>query len=199
MSHLLPPLPFETTLITAPIRAAPLSFSPKRPNMTFTLLFECFFWLSFFIYLTERSEGRKLIFFIVYYESTTSLLTGENRSKSFESHIIMLTKIRKSFPFSKQFQKWRSRNTTEVHQSVTLIFYLCQSMNYRSEFLCNIVRYKISFPIKTHKYSLDYNLFLSFRTSSQGRNGEVLLTIPTSSVSTDTVWTLLRNFLFFPM
>lgn len=37
----------------SPARAAPLSFSPKRPNMAFTPLFECFFPLSSFISLTK--------------------------------------------------------------------------------------------------------------------------------------------------
>lgn len=99
--------------------------------MTFPPLSECFFPLSSFISLTEGSEGRKWNLLVAYYKST-SLLTGENRSKSFESYIIILTKIRMSFPLSGQFQKLESR---KMHQyiTLTLILDLHLGVNYRYE------------------------------------------------------------------
>lgn len=98
MSHLLPPLPFERTLITAPSEQLHSHFLQKDQTWLSLFCLSPFFPLSFFIYLTKRSEGRKWNLFVVYYESTTSLLNGENRSKSFERYIIIMTKIR-VFPF----------------------------------------------------------------------------------------------------
>lgn len=57
----------------SPIRAAPLSFSPKRPNMAFTLLFKSFFSIIF-LHLSDQEIWRQEVEFIcsvlwVYYFS----------------------------------------------------------------------------------------------------------------------------------
>lgn len=132
------PSPLKQLLLQPLSKQLHSHFPPKRPNMTFTLLFECFSPLSFFIYLTGRSEGRKWNLFLVYYESAASLLTAENRSKSFESHTII------------------SINTSEVHQSATLILYLYKVRI--MELIFSVMSCTIrlpSLPKRSHKYSLD--------------------------------------------
>lgn len=120
MTHLLPPLLFETTLITVQPEQLHSHFLQKDQTWLSPLCLSVFF-LYLPSSLWQRSEGRKWNLWLAYYESTTSLLTVENRSKSFESCIIILKKNQKVCPSLWAVSEIRVQKNVPAHQSDNII------------------------------------------------------------------------------